>query len=130
MRPITKREESDVHEASVMQILDGRVHRGSGSSPNLKSDGHTKELQVECKMTRQESLSIKVEWLKKIMMEALRVRRVPMLALRFSVLGFQKEDWALVPLRWLAEQLEESEAMKEETRQKQEELLVKAISGG
>lgn len=111
MRERSKRDDATVHEQEVMGLFsDGRVHGGSGSSPNLKSDGHTKDLQIEAKMTRQMSLTVKQDWLRKIQFEARRVGRVPALALRFAEnLGHEK-DWIMVPAKWLAEVLEELNA--------------------
>jgi len=95
----------------VARRLGGKKVGGSGSSDYSKGDvrdveavcgGDSIEFLVECKQTIHASLSVKWEWLRKIMKEANEVQKEPALAIEIQ--GGVNDpmcdrQWIAVPLR-------------------------------
>jgi len=86
------------HEERAAGLFGGKRHRGSGSSPFLKSDASSSRYQIECKQTENASLSLKLEWLKKITNEAIGCGKIPALHIHFlRDIGSVERDWVILP---------------------------------
>lgn len=91
-------------EQRVAGALGGRKTPASGALPSAKGDvvaGHTGEgWMVECKRTKNRSLSVKAEWLGKVSREALKVGKTPALAMEMDMTGevATEKDWVAIPL--------------------------------
>ena len=95
-------------ERRVARALSGRRQPGSGSSMYAKGDVKQRSSEafdlnrflIECKQTKNASLSVKAEWLSKITQEAMAAGLEP--ALQFDIKGqkdgFVERDWIAVPL--------------------------------
>ena len=77
-----------------------QAHPGSGSLDSYKADLTFGEYLVECKTTRQGSLSLKLGWLDKITREAEGRTKTPAMSLQFvDAFGRSKRGgrWVVVP---------------------------------
>lgn len=112
------------HEEDTAKVLGGRRNRGSGASPNRKSDvdgisSGLSDFQTECKRTEGSGLRVEAAWLNKITTEA-GVAKVPMLVIQFerTVLERMAEsgqivaeaDWVAIPRSAFKRLLEEAKA--------------------
>lgn len=88
---VTKQEEQSA------AMVGGKRHAGSGASRHCKSDASSEIWQIECKQTEKESMSIKLDWLKKIQIEASNKQKWAMMCIKI-----QDEDWVMVP-KWIFE---------------------------
>lgn len=78
-------------------LIGGYRHRGSGNNKFRKSDASSREYQVECKQTSNDSIGLKMEWLKKICEEAMGKGKEPVLHLTFNEAeSFVGKDWVLI----------------------------------
>jgi hypothetical protein len=90
-----KSEERVVKNMGADQVI------ASGAIEGLKSDGVLDHFRVECKSTINKSLGLKLEWLRKIRLEALETNRCPVLTISFvNGAGESRSngDWAMIPL--------------------------------
>lgn len=71
-------------EKKAGKRLGARVIPGSGTIPSLKGDLSTKSFLIESKATTKKSLSVKLDWLRKIDQEALEEGRDPALLVQFT----------------------------------------------
>ena len=71
------------HENNLAKSVNGKKVVGSGNKLD-KSDVKTDLFRYEAKSTGKKSLSLKLEWLEKIVNEALRTGRYPALSIMFS----------------------------------------------
>lgn len=96
-RQFSRREDPTVlrQENDAAALVGGRRHAGSGSSAWKKSDASSEQYQVECKQTEKASISLKLEWLEKLLAEAMPLGKWPLLHIRFLI-GSEK-DWVLMP---------------------------------
>jgi Holliday junction resolvase len=91
-------------EQRVAGALGGRKTPASGALPGAKGDvvaGNTGEgWMVECKRTKNRSLSVKASWLGKVTREALKVGKTPALAIEMDMTGevATEKDWVAIPL--------------------------------
>lgn len=100
------------HERGVRKALGGVETVGSGNK-GMKGDVWAgdrdagQRLMVECKATEKRSISVKLDWLEKLVQEAHEAGREPVLAIRFEAMKFAgAKDWAAVPMHRLQELLE------------------------
>jgi hypothetical protein len=71
-------------ESRTAKRLSGRLTPASGASIGAKGDIHTPTFLIENKSTVKESISLKLDWLRKITTEARGVDRSPALAIQFT----------------------------------------------
>lgn len=88
------------HENHAAEMIGGKRHAGSGAMTGLKSDCSSTEYQLEAKQTEHSSISLKLEWLKKITVEAMGKGKQPVMHIRFlnAPPGVDK-DWMIIPDR-------------------------------
>lgn len=89
-------------EKRASKRLGGRQQPGSGSKQHSKGDIKMTTFLVESKSTVNESLGIKLEWLRKISKEAIDITREPALVIQFvDGAGRTVADgaWVAVPER-------------------------------
>lgn len=90
------------HERETAKALDGHTTVASGSlgqKGDVWAVRGKDQLLVECKMTVKQSLSLKIEWLEKVLSQAIAAGRKPLMVLRFTQLKYaSKRDWVLLPL--------------------------------
>lgn len=88
-------------EARTLKEMGARQTIASGSIPGLKSDGVMDKFRIECKATIHQSISVKLEWLKKIRKEALETNRCPVLTITFVDSEGNPDqyggEWAMIP---------------------------------
>jgi hypothetical protein len=85
-------------ENDMADMVGGKRHSGSGSSPYLKSDASSDHYQIEAKQTEKKSISLKMDWLKKIYYEAVGRHKQPMLTIRFLNMPIDVDrDWIMIP---------------------------------
>lgn len=85
------------HEDHAAEKIGGKRHAGSGAMVGLKSDCSSVEYQLEAKQTEHDSISLKLEWLKKITVEAMGKGKQPVMHIRFlnAPPGVDK-DWMII----------------------------------
>jgi hypothetical protein len=71
------------HERGLAESVSGKQVVGSGNK-NDKSDVKTDKFRYEAKSTDKRSLILKLDWLEKIVNEALRTGRKPAISIMFS----------------------------------------------
>lgn len=97
-KPSTTHGRVRLQEDQAGKLVHGKRHAGSGAMDHLKSDASGPRYQVEAKQSEKNSFSIKVEWLKKIWLEAFMKGKVPMLHIRLFSLDHQVgQDWVMMP---------------------------------
>lgn len=97
----SNRKTVSAQESHVASAIGGDTVPGSGCGQKFKSDAFSERYQVEAKQTQNMSLSLTVEWLRKISREALRYGRVPMMHIRFlnGYRDLPDKDWVVIPER-------------------------------
>lgn len=75
---------STPHEKEIAEHLKGRTVIASGAISGMKGDVITPQFLVECKATLKNFYILKAKVVRKIRSEALRVNRIPLLAIRVS----------------------------------------------
>lgn len=93
-------------EKRTSKRLDGRAQPGSGSQQHSKGDIKLPDFLIENKSTINESLGIKLSWLRKIAGEALAINREPALALQFvdgKGVPVSEGAWVAIPERLFQE---------------------------
>lgn len=80
------------HETAVKRATGGVLTIGSGNK-GMKGDVQSQGWMIECKATSKLSLSLKLEWLEKLVREAAARRMRPALSIRFDT---GDQDWVLV----------------------------------
>lgn len=92
-------------EKRVLGSMDAEPTIASGSIDHHKSDGLKSvgehDFRVECKATRNESMSLKYSWLKKIRDEAMSTGRIPVLTISFTEGDGKPKpagDWVMMPM--------------------------------
>lgn len=102
LRRLSKGDHGERAEKKAAKRLGGRQTPGSGSQQHSKGDVVLPTFLVENKATLHESMSVKLEWLKKISLEAIGRSREPALAIQF-VDGQGKPvvdgSWVMIPER-------------------------------
>ena len=107
MRRLNKRD-SGYHgrkaEESLAKRLKGQQQPGSGAldgaKGDVKKDTSSFSFLVENKATKNESLSLKRDWLLKVYQESLEQGRLPALSLQFTNdagISEKRERWVMVP---------------------------------
>ena len=99
-------------EKHASKRLKARLSPGSGSIGGYKGDFGSDAYLFESKATVNESISIKLEWLRKISCEAIDTNREPVLCVQFvNTLGHPAVDgnWILIPERVFRELVMEGE---------------------
>ena len=89
-------------EEDGARLIGGRRHVGSGAITDLKSDASSDEWQQESKQTAKKSMSLKLEWLYKICVEAKTQDKRPMVHIRFTEIPeymVMPDDWVLIPAK-------------------------------
>jgi hypothetical protein len=87
-------------EVKTAKRLGGVPRPGSGAVAGAKGDIMLSEYLVENKSTEHKSISIKLEWLEKISVEAREESKIPALAIQFvDKAGNSKRNarWVLIP---------------------------------
>lgn len=87
-------------EEDAANLIGGRRHPGSGSMDGLKSDGSSRVFQEESKQTAAKSFRITLEVLNKIVIEARRQAKKPMVHIRFRKIPDNMvvwQDWVVIP---------------------------------
>lgn len=80
--------------------LGGRQTIGSGNIDGDKGDVEVDQFLIEVKSTAKASMSVKVDWLRKITSEALQKSKVPALMVSFTTDDGRETkdgDWVMVP---------------------------------
>ena len=88
-------------EKNLSKDLGGSLTRGSGSG-NEKGDVKVSGFLIEAKSTVNKSMSVKLDWLNKIVNEAIMTDREPGFSIRFTNDRgdvMQNGDWVAVPRR-------------------------------
>jgi Holliday junction resolvase len=100
------------HEKKVAADLGGRKTVGSGGK-RMKGDAHGgnanagQRIMAEAKSTQHRSMSLKLDWLEKLVEEALQAGMDPVLYLRFDAMKYNGVmDWAVLPAERYRELLE------------------------
>lgn len=102
-----KQKKSKKQEVRLAKKLGGKRQKGSGSQPHNKGDVRCIDLLAEAKRTDKKSISIKVQYLEKIVKESLAYDCVPAVAIAFEdVPKLVPKDWVLVPAEFLRELLD------------------------
>jgi hypothetical protein len=89
-------------EVRASKRLGGRLQPGSGCKDHSKGDFFTPDFLFESKSTISESLSLKLEWLRKISKEAADITKEPALTIQFvdgSGRPVLDGAWVMVPER-------------------------------
>jgi hypothetical protein len=89
--------------------MGARLTPASGALQGAKSDATLKNFRMEMKSTVHESLSVKLDWLKKISEEALPLNQIPALSLSFVTPEGKPQtltnaEWVAIP-RWAFQEL-------------------------
>jgi len=97
------------HEDDVAKRSGGKKRRASGAAPGKPADTRDQEFLRECKSTKRgaKGMSIKGEWLPKLVGEALPLGKTPLFEFRFE--GQQEpvpRDWVMLPAMEFEELLE------------------------
>lgn len=99
-------------EKSAAKTLGGRTTVGSGNK-GMKGDVWAGNLMVECKSTDKRSISLKLDWLEKLVREAFQKGREAVLLLRWDAnTTLPPGDWAVIPFARLAALYEAEEELK------------------
>lgn len=109
-KPKGKKKSWQFHEKHVAKVFKGKVTPGSGNKPMHKGDVKSDSFMVECKMTKNESMSLKLEWLTKISEEATCRDRIPAMHIRFETANGNicEKDWVILPETVFKEMLEKN----------------------
>jgi hypothetical protein len=102
LRKLAKRDHGERGEKKTTKRLGGRQQPASGAMDHSKGDIKLADFLVENKTTINESLSLKLEWLRKISDESIALNREPAVAIQFvDHTGRPVTDgtWILVPER-------------------------------
>jgi len=87
MNPYLKRKKDRCHgsvsEKKVAKRLGGREQPASGAMVGAKGDVVLRDYLVEAKSTVNDSMSVKLDWLRKISYEALAEHKTPALTITF-----------------------------------------------
>ncbi len=103
----TDYKKSQKQEDRLAKKLGGRKQTGSGSKKFNQGDVRMPEMLTEAKRTDKKSISIKVEYLRKITEEALAYDCVPAVAIEFGdTPKLVDRDWVLIPSAFLRELLD------------------------
>ena len=95
-----KRQKWQSQEKKAAKRMGGKLTPGSGNQWAAKSDVRTKKLLVECKRTDKSTYSLRLDTLRKVELEALRLGLVPVLLVEldgheYAVLrGTDYEEWS------------------------------------
>jgi hypothetical protein len=102
-----KQKKSKKQEKRLADKLGGKRQKGSGSQPYSKGDVRCTDLLAEAKRTDKKSISIKVQYLEKIVKEATSYDCIPAVAIAFEDTPLLvPKDWVLVPAEFLRELLD------------------------
>jgi Holliday junction resolvase len=99
------------HEQRTALALGGRRTIGSGNK-RQKGDVHGgdadagQRIMGEAKSTKHRQMTLRLEWLEKLVKEAFEAGMEPVLPLCFESLSVGASDWALLPMERLKELLE------------------------
>jgi hypothetical protein len=86
------------HENDVAKRSGGRRRAASGAAPGKPADTVDQKFLRECKSTKGAGMSIKGDWLRKIVQQALPRGITPLMELRFD--GQEAPtptDWVMIP---------------------------------
>jgi len=86
------------HEEEVAKRSGGRKRAASGAAPGKPADTVDQEFLRECKSTKGAGITLKSDWLKKIVQQSLPRDMIPLLELRMD--GQEAptpKDWVLLP---------------------------------
>ena len=107
---------SQKQEDRLAKKLGGKKQKGSGSAKFNKGDVRMPEMLTEAKHTDKKSISVKLEYLRKITKEAQAYDLIPALAIAFGWLPTDsteekayravERDWVLIPSAFLRELLD------------------------
>ncbi len=92
-------------EGHTAKRLGARLVRGSGSGW-LKGDLFTNLVHIEAKSTQRASISLKLDWLRKITRTAMEQGKQPAVTITFTTgdgLPKVSGKWVLIPEAWLHE---------------------------
>lgn len=102
-----RRKKSIKQEERVAFKLGGYRQPGSGAVAGKRGDVRAVELLAECKRTDKKSISIKIDYLKKITEEAVQYDKIPALSIEIdNPPKFVSRDWVLLPAGFVQELLE------------------------
>jgi Holliday junction resolvase len=91
--------QADKHEEAIAQALGGVRTPGSGNQPGKGNDVVVAgRLSVECKSTRLSSISVKIDWLRRLMKFGIHSGRNVVLALRF--VDVTNYDYVVIDLEY------------------------------
>lgn len=94
-------------ERELAEVTGGRRTAGSGNKLD-KGDVVTASFRYEAKSTDKESISIKLDWLEKIVSEAINTGKSPALAIHFSKAALPcGKDWILIERELFLEKFDE-----------------------
>lgn len=107
-------------ERRIAKRLNGARQPASGALIWAKGDAKTKELLIDAKQTEKKSISIKWEWLKKIVDEANGENKTGAISIEF--LNYDKlyeRDWILIPMWFYKMLIDELEEYKKIVKEKE-----------
>ncbi|QIG66698.1 hypothetical protein EVB27_028 [Rhizobium phage RHph_TM16] len=99
-----------VSEKRTSKLFGGKLTPSSGAIEGMKGDFKVKDFLFEHKSTKNDSLGLKFDWLAKINREARSTNKRPILSVEFTTEGGQpipNGQWALVPMAWLKEVIDD-----------------------
>lgn len=86
------------HEKDVVTRSGGRAQPGSGNKPGKPGDTTDQHYMRECKATNGAGITIKSEWLEKLVSDAMSRGMTPLVELRLSGQSPPvPSDWVLIP---------------------------------
>lgn len=87
---------STPHEKEIAEVFGGRTVIASGAIAGMKGDVITPQELIECKATLKNFYILKAKVVRKIRGEALKVNRIPLLAIRIAgkdFIAFKQYDF-------------------------------------
>lgn len=97
-KPDATKKISNRHEKDVAKRSGGRTTPGSGNIPGIPGDVSDDIFLRECKATTGGGTQIQAKWIKKISLEALVCKQIPLIELRFEgQMEPAQKDWVMLP---------------------------------
>lgn len=108
-------------EERAADMIGGKTTIASGALQIDKGDFKSNEYRGECKFTDQASMSLKVEWLRKISGEAMSNGKTPLMFLTFGQMPVSK-DWVMMEKAHFEEKFESHEPLILEIKELRKEV--------
>jgi len=86
------------HEKDIAKRSGDRQVSGSGNKPGRPGDVMGGKLLREAKATKRPSITVSPKWMKKLILEALRMNKIPVFEIRIEGAEVPvPKDWVLMP---------------------------------